>query len=155
MRHARAEDDSASDYERALTGPGAEEADGVGEMLARRGVVPDLTLSSPARRAAETARLVLARAGGDGANVRHDARIYEATAGRLLQIISEISEDAREVLLVGHNPGVAGLLTSLTGETRQVRPATLARILFDAATWGEAGAQGGRLAWIVNPGEIA
>jgi len=154
MRHARAEEPSGSDYERALSGRGVEEAGSIGEILARRAVVPDLALSSPAPRAAETARLVLAHANA-GANVRYDARIYEATAGRLLQIISEIDTDAREVLLVGHNPGVASLLTSLTGETRHIGTATLARILFDCATWGEASEQGGRLSWVVSPGETA
>jgi phosphohistidine phosphatase len=87
--------------------------------------------------------------------VRFDERIYEATTERLLEVVSEIEEDKREVLLVGHNPGFENLLERLTNETERMPTAALALITLDADKWNEATAHGGRLEWLVKAKELA
>ena len=121
--------------------------------MRERGLRPDLIISSPAQRARETIALVL-EASGLETELRYDERIYEATAGRLVEILEGVEDDKQEVMLVGHNPGFENLIAHLTGESRRVPTAALARILLDAEKWAEAGARGGRLEGLVKPKEL-
>src|ERR1700686_5603264 len=58
LRHAEAEPDAANDEPRALTAKGSKQAENVGKFFLEHGFVPETILSSPLRRAEETARLV-------------------------------------------------------------------------------------------------
>jgi phosphohistidine phosphatase len=155
LRHAKSSWDDAglADFDRPLNGRGRRAAPLMGNFMRERQLRPDLVIASPARRARETAALVLEASGLD-AELRYDERIYEATAGRLLEVLEGVEDDKQEVMLVGHNPGFENLLAHLTGESRRVPTAALARILLDAEKWVEAGARGGRLEWLVKPKEL-
>lgn len=58
--------------------------------------------------------------------------IYEATPGELLALVERHAVDAKQVLLVGHNPGIEQLLALLTegrsADARGISPATVAWI---------------------------
>jgi phosphohistidine phosphatase len=156
LRHAKSSWDDArlADFGRPLNGRGRKAAPLIGDFMRARQLWPDLIISSPAARARETVALVL-EASGIKTELRYDERIYEATAGRLLEVISEVGDEKQEVMLVGHNPGFENLLERLTGESLRVPTAALARIVLDADRWNEAGARGGRLEWLVKPKELA
>ncbi len=156
LRHAKSSWDDAglADFDRPLNGRGRKAAPLVGDLMRQRQLRPDLVISSPAARARETTALVL-EASGMKTELRYDERIYEATAARLLEVISDIGDEKQEVMLVGHNPGFENLLERLTGEPLRVPTAALARIALDADRWNEAGARGGRLEWLVKPKELA
>ncbi|HKQ53525.1 MAG TPA: histidine phosphatase family protein [Pyrinomonadaceae bacterium] len=156
LRHAKSSWDDArlADFDRPLNGRGRKAAPLMGDFMRERGLWPDLIISSPAQRARETIALVLEAAGFE-TELRYDERIYEATAGRLVEVIEGVEDDRQEVMLVGHNPGFENLLAHLTGESRRVPTAALARIRLDAEKWMEAGSRGGRLEWLVKPKELA
>ncbi|HJU54196.1 MAG TPA: histidine phosphatase family protein [Pyrinomonadaceae bacterium] len=156
LRHAKSSWDDAglADFDRPLNGRGRRAAPLMGNFMRARRLRPDLVISSPAARARETVALVLEAAGLE-TELRYDERIYEATAGQLLAVINGVEDDKQEVMLVGHNPGFENLLERLTGETLRVPTAALARIALDDDSWGEVGARGGRLEWLVKPKELA
>jgi phosphohistidine phosphatase len=156
LRHAKSswEDSSLPDFERPLNGRGRSAAPLVGKFMRERKLRPDLVISSPAQRARETIALVLEAARIE-TELRYDERIYEASAARLVEVISQVEDDKREVMLVGHNPGFENLLKLLTGETERVPTAALSRIILNSEKWNEAGARGGRLEWLVKPKELA
>jgi phosphohistidine phosphatase len=156
LRHARAENSASglSDLTRVLNERGREEAQTVGTFIKKQNLEFDLVLSSPAVRARNTTDLVLAAAGLSH-SVRDDERIYEAGPLRLLEVISEIEQDASATLLVGHNPGIEELLILLTGSAQQMATATLARIDFRADEWSKVAESTASLEWIVTPNEIS
>lgn len=156
LRHAKSSWDDASlaDFDRPLNGRGRRAAPQMGALMRERQLRPDLIISSPAARARETIALVLEAARLE-TELRYDERIYEATASRLVEVISGVEDDRQEVMLVGHNPGFEDLLERLTGESLRVTTGALARIALNAERWSEAGAQGGRLEWLVKPKELA
>ena len=156
LRHAKSswEDTSLPDFERSLNERGKRAAPLVGKFLRAQKILPDLIICSPATRARETIALILEAAGIE-TELRFDERIYEATVPRLFGVISEIEDDRQEVLLVGHNPGFENLLESLTGQTERMPTAALARIALNSDKWGEAGAKGGQLEWLVKAKELA
>jgi phosphohistidine phosphatase len=155
LRHAKSSwgDPALADFERPLNERGLRAAPLVGRFMREQKLRPDLVLSSPAERARETARLV-AEAAGLAAPLRFDERIYEATAARLLEVVSQAEEGAQELLLVGHNPGLEDLLALLTGEARRMPTAALARILLNVEKWSKVREGSGRLEWHVKPKEL-
>ena len=86
LRHAKSSwaDPGQPDFERPLNERGRQTAPVIGRFLVQRMLKPDTVVCSPAERARETAALVLAAAELSPA-VRYDARIYEASAPRLLE----------------------------------------------------------------------
>lgn len=138
VRHAEAMDagPDASDIGRPLSLHGEAQARAAGAWLAAHHAAPDAVLCSPARRAQLTAD-ALARA-LRMPPAQFIPEIYEATPGTLLSLVETHAPDARQVLLVGHNPGLEELLALLTsGRSERARgmpPAALAWVeLPDAA----------------------
>jgi phosphohistidine phosphatase len=156
MRHAKSSWDAEglADFERPLNARGLRDAPLVGRHLRAQKFRPDLILSSPAERARRTAALVAEAARFEATPLRHDERIYEADAARLVEVVSHIEEDAEAVLLVGHNPGMEQLLQLLTGETRRMTTAALALVTLDIEKWSKAREHSGRLEWHVRPKEL-
>ncbi|MGH9872527.1 MAG: SixA phosphatase family protein [Pyrinomonadaceae bacterium] len=100
-------------------------------------------------RARQTAELVIAAA-EVAANVHYDQRIYEASPGQLLEVVSEVEDDVKSVLLVGHNPAMEELLSALTGQEEQMGTGTLAKIGIETNEWSGVLAEAGSLDWIVS-----
>ena len=127
LRHAHAlpHRSGQADQDRPLSGIGEAEADAAAAFLAAQAPFARV-LCSPALRTRQTAERVMARTGY--ADTRHDARIYEASAGELIEILDEHA--VTPLLLVGHNPGleqlVALLCTGRSGEYRGMPPAGVA-----------------------------
>ncbi len=113
VRHAHAESTGPGqdDRTRPLDLRGEAEADAAGAWLKQHAAAPARVLCSPATRARQTCERVLAALGY--ADVREDARIYEATPATLLRLLDEHA-DAASLMLVGHNPGLETLVALLT-----------------------------------------
>jgi phosphohistidine phosphatase SixA len=132
LRHAEAMNvgPDGRDVERPLSLHGEDQARAAGDWLAAHGAEPDAVLCSPARRAQMTADTVcqILRT----RTPRFLPAIYEATPGELLALVERHAADAKQVLLVGHNPGIEQLLALLTegrsADARGISPATVAWI---------------------------
>jgi phosphohistidine phosphatase len=114
-RHAKSDWNSGarSDFERPLSKRGQRDAPRVGRFLATRGLVPDHVVSSPAERARQTVLAVCEPLGIPESRIHWDDRIYHASTGSLMDVLSESPETARLVLIAGHNPGLETLLRTL------------------------------------------
>lgn len=111
VRHAQAAD-GAVDADRPLTDSGELRAAAIGTWLARTGLLPDLVLVSPARRAAQTWERAAASLPPDLRSAV-DARIYENTVEGLLALVRETPEDVHTVAVIGHNPSIGELARAL------------------------------------------
>lgn len=155
LRHAKSswKEAELADFDRPLNGRGRRACETIGGFLKDKEITFDLALSSPAVRARETIDLIL-RAAKLRPQLRYDERIYEATPERLLDVVSQMENENKNVVLVGHNPGMQELLTLLTGENDQFPTATLARINFKNSKWSDVGEKKGTLEWVVRPKEL-
>jgi phosphohistidine phosphatase len=123
LRHAKAEWPDVPDEERPLATRGLREAPVAGAWLRGRGHRPDYVICSPARRTRQTWSLAAEalagdRGGGHAAGpspVDFEQRVYRADVATLLDVLREAPPDAETVLLVGHNPAVHELATTLAG----------------------------------------
>jgi phosphohistidine phosphatase len=154
LRHAKSswKDKNLADFERPLSSRGRRASETMSALLKQEKVNPDLILSSPAVRARETVEIMV-RAARLPATIRFDERIYEASATRLLEVVSQIEKEMRTVLLVGHNPGFEELITALTGRTETMPTAALAKITSKVSNWANV-IKGGTLEWVVRPKEL-
>jgi phosphohistidine phosphatase len=115
LRHAKADWPSVPDYERPLAERGRQEASIAGRRLADLGITLDLAVVSSAVRTRETWKLVAHELPQRPRTVYED-RLYDATLGDLLALLTENPEEVDNVLLVGHNPGMHALADALSGE---------------------------------------
>lgn len=154
LRHAKSswDDHSLSDFERPLNGRGLRAAPFIGSMMKEHGFKPDAIVSSPAKRAEQTAELVRDGAGLDK-EIEFNERIYEATVGTLIAVISATIEERTSLLFVGHNPSIEGLVYYLTGEIAPMPTAALAVIKLDIDNWTAISAGRGTLIRVFRPRE--
>lgn len=155
LRHAKSSwnDATVDDFDRPLNDRGRKAAGKVGKFLAKQETPIDLVLSSPAIRARQTLDLVLKRSALTP-ETRLDQRIYEASSSRLLEVVSQIDEDRKSVMLVGHNPGMEELLSLLTGSDERMQTAALATISLDVKRWDRVIAGKGVLESLVRVKEL-
>ncbi|MFE4481624.1 MULTISPECIES: SixA phosphatase family protein [Streptomycetaceae] len=115
LRHSKAEHPDVDDHERPLAERGREDAPAAGRWIAGAGITPDLALVSTAVRTRETWRLAAAELPVVPKTVAEE-RVYEASLGELIALLNEQSDEVRDLVLVGHNPGVHALADALAGE---------------------------------------
>jgi phosphohistidine phosphatase len=115
LRHAKADWPEVSDHERPLAERGRQDAPVAGRRLADTGIPLDLALCSTATRTRETWKLAVPELPHRPRTV-YEERIYDAPPGRLIAVLNETPEDVRNVVLIGHNPGVQGLTEILAGQ---------------------------------------
>jgi phosphohistidine phosphatase len=114
LRHAKADWPSVPDHERPLAERGRKDAPVAGRRLADLGFPLDLALCSSAIRTRETWKLVAHELPQRPKTVYED-RLYEATLGDLLALLTETPDDVGNLLVVGHNPGIHALADALAG----------------------------------------
>lgn len=136
LRHAKSSwsDSALGDHQRPLNDRGERDAPRVGELLRKQMLTPDLIISSDAVRAQMTARAV-AKAAGYAGEIRLDRSLYLAAPNDIISVLRSAEDDAGIVMVVGHNPGLEGLVSQLAGEPAALPTATLANILLPINRW--------------------
>jgi len=164
LRHAKTErpEGGQRDRDRKLTKRGRADAPAIGAYMARHGLVPEVALVSPAKRAQETWELVAETFAKPPPLVTED-RIYNASTETLIEVVGE-THGAHGVLVIGHNPGLhdVAVRLSVTGDVEaRERLAeglpTAGLVVIDLAfdDWARLPRHAGRLAHFVTPKSIA
>lgn len=152
LRHAKSSwsEPELADFDRPLNARGSNAAPFMGSLMSEKGYDPSIILSSPAERAKQTAQLI--KASGDlDAEIIFDDRIYEASPHALRQVISEIADTHDSALIVGHNPGMEGLIRYLSGDIETMPTAALAIIELDLDSWRAVNDSCGKVKAIYRP----
>lgn len=151
LRHAIAEERSSTgrDADRRLTEEGREKLRRVLKRAAAAGVEPSLIISSPYKRAVETAEIAAAELNYKGEILRVGSLTPDSSPP---SVWSEIREhrDEPSILLAGHEPLFSSTVAWLLGSTREMvdfRKSALVRI--DVHSFGPT-AQG-VLRWMLTP----
>jgi phosphohistidine phosphatase len=116
VRHAKSswKDDSLADHDRPLNRRGKRDAPEMGRRLADLVGTPHLIVSSPARRALATARIIAEATGYPVDGIREDERIYQAGPAEILDVIRGLEDERERVFLLGHNPGLTEVVNLLS-----------------------------------------
>jgi phosphohistidine phosphatase len=129
LRHAHAGNPdrwSGPDAARPLSEKGRVQAERLGSLLARTDEPPDLFITSPKVRAAQTAELVAAHL---GARIVVDERLGDGLELPALEDVLRAAGEAARPCLVGHDPDFSELLGELVGlGVLPMRKGAIARI---------------------------
>jgi phosphohistidine phosphatase len=111
VRHAKSswKYPELDDFERPLNRRGRESLESMGELLKEIKAAPDLIISSPATRAAVTARIIADRIHYPLEKILYSESIYLSDSDVLLHFIQDIDDDVKEAMLIGHNPALTDL----------------------------------------------
>lgn len=155
LRHAKSswKQPEMHDHDRPLNKRGKKEAPKVGMYIKEKDLVPDLIISSTARRARDTAQAVLEESGFLG-EVELYQDLYLSDTACYLDILRSLPDSDNRVLVVGHNPDLEDLLTLLTDVSHHLATATLAQVDLPISSWNELNeATDGRLQFVWSPGD--
>ncbi len=163
VRHAKAEPAvGRSDYDRALTDRGREDARRVAGALAARGMMPDLLIHSGALRTKQTAE-IFAGEWPRRVELEEEPGLYDATPGMLYARARALPDSHATIGLVGHNPGIGELAVSLAGsgaysELRRMAAkfptCAVAALDFSEQAWDDIERKTALLALFLTPSEI-
>lgn len=129
MRHGQAETRAASDFDRALTPVGAEQAIAAGRLLSSLDLGFGQLWVSPYLRTQQTADHVMAALPGCS-RIAADFLVPESLLGDVLTALEDCVED--NLLVVSHQPLVSTLLGSLVGAKGHIPMAPASMALLEA-----------------------
>ena len=141
VRHAKSSRDEPglSDQERPLNDRGMRDAPKMGARLAKHDVKLDLILSSPAVRARATAEIIAAKLRYKVKDIVLDERLYAATPDNVLDVISELGDKPKCVMVFGHNPELSELASRLARKDTDMPTCAVAEFAFDIKSWSRVG----------------
>jgi phosphohistidine phosphatase len=156
LRHAKSsrKDSTLPDHDRPLNDRGRRDAPRMGRLLAEQGLVPDLVVSSTARRARKTAEKVAEESGYIGA-IDAVGALYLAAPETIARAIRVLPGEPGRVLVVGHNPGLEELLEQVIGRYERLPTAALVHLELEIDRWQDFNPQsGGQLVHLWRPKEL-
>ena len=165
LRHAKTENEAPSgrDQDRRLDNRGRHDAAEIGGWIARHAPFPDLVLVSHAVRAHQTWEIAweAMKERVPEPQVELMPELYGADVSQLLETIREASStDRRQLMIVGHNPGMHELALALAGSGDGAARQALADNLptsglavfdFEIDDWTDVAIRRGRLVVFVSP----
>jgi len=138
LRHAKSswKDAKLSDIDRPLNKRGKEAAPEMAQKIRKAGLIPQLIISSPAKRTFRTASLIATGIDYTEQNIKIDMNLYGANTNEVHRIITEMEEGLDTIMLVGHNPAFTQMLSFYTDEELDNLPTCgLLEIAFDVDHW--------------------
>ncbi len=154
LRHAKSswKDASVPDRDRPLNRRGSKSAPNMGKRLADLGVRPSLLLTSPAKRARETARLIARELNYPLEFIQSESELYLATPETILQVVARQDDGFNDVMLFGHNPGITELANQLGDRNIDNVPTCgVVGIELDVQEWAEIVAADGKTVFFDYP----
>jgi phosphohistidine phosphatase len=155
VRHARAArwSGQASDFHRSLAAAGQEDARRMAERIKESGVSPSLLISSPARRALETAQIFAAVLNYPPGKIMLKESVYDNCGPEsMINIISETDDHHGSIMLFGHNPTLSELAMMLAKDYRGEMPkGAVVGIEFKTGRWADIGKAEGYVSHLDYP----
>jgi phosphohistidine phosphatase len=138
LRHAKSswKEADRGDHDRPLNERGRRDAPRIGRLLREENLVPELILSSTAKRAQQTTRAVADESGYPG-EIQLSRALYAAGPEAYLDALQSLTGEPTRVLVVGHNPDLQELVEILTGEMVRLPTAALAQVALPIERWQE------------------
>lgn len=163
LRHGKSswDDPALRDFDRPLKRRGREASMRIGEELRRRGLGFDLIVASPAARVVETIEH-FEQGFGEPLKPRFQEYVYAASVQGLLNILVATADSVERLLLVGHNPGLQDLASTLASDEDPLAAAVaghfptaaFALIELRVESWKEVQPRTGRIVEFLKPREL-
>jgi phosphohistidine phosphatase len=141
VRHAKSDwgNEWLKDIDRPLNDRGYGDAYSQSQWFLAHQIVPDVIISSTATRAFNTALIFARTLNFNMANFLIEKDIYEGSVETLLSVIKNQSNQAKSIMLFGHNPAFTNICNELSDNLffDNVPTCGIVSFNFDIAKWTE------------------
>jgi len=140
LRHAKSSwgQPGLADQDRPLNQRGKHDAPVMGRRLVAHGLRPSLIVTSPAKRARQTAKLLAREIGYPIEFLQTEKSLYLADPASILTIIEAQEDTFSDMVICAHNPGITALANQLSGLTIDNVPTCGVVILeVDTNSWSD------------------
>jgi len=154
LRHAKSswKNHDLIDIKRPLNKRGKRDAPLMAKIISQRLNSPDLFLTSPAKRARTTAKIIAKEMGFSLELIKIVDNIYRTDAGNLNFFISKIENQYKNIIICGHNPSLTDLLNLLISSFIENIPTCgIATIRFSIEKWQDIALHKGELIYFDFP----
>lgn len=138
VRHAKSSWSNASlgDRKRPLNKRGKRDAPIMGRRIAEHGIRPSLILSSPAKRAWTTAKIIAQEISYPLEFLQREDGLYLASLHDFLDVLVAQDPEFNSIMVVGHNPGMTDFANYLSpGLTGNLPTAGVVSVEIDQDHW--------------------
>ncbi len=138
IRHAKSSWDNPDlkDHDRPLNKRGNRDAPMMAKVLRKKGALPDLILSSSAKRALDFAKIIAEETGYKKSKIEFNKEIYMADEDAMLNIIRSVRDNYNMIFMIGHNPDLTSFANSLSDcNIDNIPTSGVVQIEFNTNTW--------------------
>ena len=138
VRHAKSSwsNPTLGDRQRPLNKRGERDAPIMGRRIAEHGIRPSLIVSSPAKRAWTTAKIIADEISYPREFLQREDGLYLASLDEFMDVLVALEGDFNSVMLVGHNPGMTDFANFLVpGLTDNLPTAGVVSVTIDQDHW--------------------
>jgi len=155
VRHAKSSWKNAeelSDVERPLNKRGERDAPFMAAILQRKGIMPDLLVSSPALRAISTAMEFAATFEYLEGKIFIEDRAYLASSDTIWGVVQNFDDGFDTVMMFGHNPGYTEFVNMFDNVYIDNLPTCgVVCIAFSVSSWADVELENGKVMWVEYP----
>lgn len=138
VRHAKSSwaNPGQADFDRPLNDRGERNAPFMGKKLAEKGEKPGLLVSSTAKRAFSTAKLIAEELGYEKDNIVKREDLYHAAVKTWLKEVNSLDNKHKTIMMFGHNNGITEFANYLCNAGIDNMPTcAVVKIKFDFDQW--------------------
>lgn len=139
IRHAKSSWDKPwqNDHDRPLAERGFRDAPKMAKRLKKRGIEPDLILSSSALRAVQTAKITAQEFSFPEEKIKVEKSLFHAAPDIILKSIHMQKDSHATIFIIGHNPGMNELINELGIEIDNLPTSGQLGLKMDVNSWSE------------------
>ncbi len=143
------------DFDRKLTDRGKEDATKMSNLLKQKEIIPELLISSPAKRTKTTAKIFAKTLGIEVSSILFENSLYAAEQEAYLKTIQRLDSSVDTIAIIGHNPGITDFANHICREVRLDHMPTASVFIFntDVSTWNKVSSENCRFKLFLNPSE--
>lgn len=154
IRHAKAGDAEFGmrDFERALSKKGKNDVIFMAKRLKSFGVLPDLIIASPAKRAKTTAKIIAKTIGYEEPSINFQESLYDSSYQTYRYLLDSMDDSIKSIFIVAHNPTITQTGEILSGAILTNMPTcSIVCIEFDAKNFKDIKEDSGKILFFDYP----
>jgi len=152
IRHVKSDwSNLLTDFDRPIREDRKEDALQMAKEIAKKGLLPELIVSSPAVRTLQTSKLFCGKWKYPFGKVIRSKGLYECLAKDIFDIIKKTDDEYGSIAIICHNPAITDFVNQYSDCSVDNVPTTGAvHIRFEVKHWKDING-GGKLSWFIYP----